>query len=416
MIDPAQVKWEPITPAGEAIVAAIAARQYNEHAVRLGAAPVKVPRSPLDSKPRPDSRYKLRSACELMNTEPIRWRIKGVIPEQGTGAIYGPSGSAKTFLALDMAMHLAGGAQWFGYRVRRCPVVYVCLEGEAGLSVRLKAYCERKGSIPEGVDFINQAVNLLDNKDLRDLVLAVQARYAGGGIVVIDTLNRAAPGMDENSSAEMGRVIAAAKVVQHAVGGLVLFVHHTGKDASKGLRGHSSLHAALDAAIEVSRSSDVREWSVAKAKDGLDGKSHQFKLEIVTMGLDNDGDLITSCVVQPAPGAPGVRSKPLTTTQQIGMDSFMTAAAANIDDGDRQEHAHLDQWREEFYRRSTGDNPDSKRRAFNRVRQELVELGRLVVADDVYRISMSSGISGTFAGHVPACPAPGTGTGRDTTL
>jgi hypothetical protein len=412
MIDPAQIEWGPITHGGEAMLAAIAAQQYNDIADRFGAERVKVPPSPLDSKPRPASRYKLQSAGELMQTEPIRWRIKGVIPEQGIGAIYGPSGSAKTFLALDMAMHLAGGAMWFGYRIRRCPVVYVCLEGEAGLSVRLKAYCERKGSIPEGVDFINQAVNLLDNKDVRDLVLAVQARYAGGGIVVIDTLNRAAPGMDENSSAEMGRVIAAAKVVQHAVGGLVLFVHHTGKDASKGLRGHSSLHAALDAAIEVSRTGDVREWSLAKAKDGQDGLSHPFKLEVVTMGLDNDGDLITSCVVQPAQGAPGVRSKPLTPTQQIGMDSFMTAAAANINDGDRQVHTHLDQWREEFYRRSTGDNPDSKRRAFSRVRKELVELGRLFVAEDVYRIPMGFGTSGTFAGHVPACP----GTGRDTTL
>lgn len=412
MTSAAQIDWPPITPEGEALMDAIAAQQYNRVASRFGAEHVKFARSPLDSKPRPDTRYKLRSAGELMRTEPIRWRIKGVIPEQGIGAIYGPSGSAKTFLALDMAMHLAGGAYWFGYRVRRCPVVYVCLEGEAGLSIRLKAYCERRGSVPEGVDFINQAVNLLDNKDLRDLVSAVQARYAGGGIVVIDTLNRAAPGMDENSSAEMGRVIAAASVVQQAVGGLVLFVHHTGKDASKGLRGHSSLHAALDAAIEVSRSGDVREWSVAKAKDGQDGVCHPFKLDIVAMGIDNDGDPITSCVIQPVQGA-GVRSKPLTPTQQVGMDSFMAAASANINDGDRRVHAHLDQWRDEFYRRSTGDKPDSKRRAFNRVRLELVELGKLNVADDIYRISMNSG---TFAGHVPACPAPGTGTGRDTTL
>jgi len=416
MINPAQIEWAPITPEGHAMLAAAAARQYKHIACRLGAERIKVPPSPFDSMPTPETRYRLRSAGELMQTAPIRWRIKGVIPENGIGAIFGPSGSAKTFLALDMAMHLAEGAPWFGYRVRPCPVVYVCLEGEAGLSVRLKAYCERRGTVPEGVDFINQSVNLLDAKDLRDLISAVQARYVGGGIVVIDTLNRAAPGMDENSSAEMGRVIAAAKLIQQAVGGLVLFVHHTGKDASKGLRGHSSLHAALDAAIEVSRSGDVREWSVAKAKDGQDGKTHPFKLEVVTMGLDNDGDLITSCVVQPAQGAPGVRSKPLNLTQQAGMDAFMTAAAANINDGDKQVHAHLCQWREEFYSHSTGDNPDSKRRAFNRVRKELVELGRLVVAEDVYRFPMGFGTSGTFAGQAPLCPAPGTGTGRDTTL
>ncbi len=63
-------------------------------------------------------------------------------------------------------------------------------------------------------------------------------------------------------------------------GGLVVLVHHTGKDATKGLRGHSSLFAALDAAIEVSRSGERREWILAKSKDGRDGSTHPFKLRV----------------------------------------------------------------------------------------------------------------------------------------
>ena len=63
----------------------------------------------------------------------------------------------------------------------------------------------------------------------------------------------------------MGQIIAAAKELQTFVGGLVVLVHHTGKDASKGLRGHSSLQAALDAAIEVRRDGDNRECSYHRA-------------------------------------------------------------------------------------------------------------------------------------------------------
>ena len=76
-----------------------------------------------------------------------------------------------------------------------------------------------------------------------------------------------------------------------------MLVHHTGKDATKGLRGHSSLFAALDAAVEVSRDGERREWKVAKSKEGQDGDAHPFKLQIETLGTDDYGDVISSCVV-----------------------------------------------------------------------------------------------------------------------
>jgi putative DNA primase/helicase len=76
-------------------------------------------------------------------------------------------------------------------------------------------------------------------------------------------------------------------------------VHHTGKDASKGMRGHSSLHAALDGAIEVKRDVQGRQWSAAKVKDGADDDAVRFKLSVVDLDFDQDGEPITSCVVAP---------------------------------------------------------------------------------------------------------------------
>jgi archaellum biogenesis ATPase FlaH len=384
MIEASKIKWGRDEALRES-VDAYTADKYNQIAKWTGANLLPVPTNVFTPKPRPDTRYKMKSAGDVLRSDPIKWRIKGVVPERGIAAIYGPSGSGKSFLVVDMAINIAKGADWFGYRAKSCPVVYVCLEGEAGLSVRLAAF-RTKGNIPKDIEFIDQPVNLLDNKDLRDLVQAIKANQMGDGIVIIDTLNRAAPGMDENSSVDMGYAINACKLIQQGVGGLVLLVHHAGKDATKGMRGHSSLHAALDAAIEVSRSGDNREWSVAKAKDGEDGKGHPFMLEVVDLGEDEDGDPITSCVIRPGTGA-GVKAKPLTPTQQIGMDSFMAAASATIGGGDQSVHAHLDQWRDEFYRRSTAGNPDSKRKAFSRVRSELVESGKLTVSADIYRFA-----------------------------
>ena len=262
-----QIKFKPLDPVQtRAMIQEAEDTRYNRIALRLGAQPLPVRRAP----PRPERRYKLRSADDLLHAEPIVWRVKGVLPEQGIGAIFGPSGCGKSFLAIDLAMRIAQGGEWFGHKVKRYPVLYVCLEGEAGLSVRVKAYRAVNGDIPRGIDFIDQPLNLLNPKDVRDLVAVITDRAVPHGVVILDTLNRAVPGADENSSVDMGNAIAAAKAAQQAIGGMVLLVHHTGKDVSKGMRGHSSLHAALDAAIEVRREGDSREWSVAKAKDGAD--------------------------------------------------------------------------------------------------------------------------------------------------
>jgi hypothetical protein len=118
-------------------------------------------------------------------------------------------------------------------------------------------------------------------------------------VLVLDTLNRAAAGMDENSSVDMGEVIAGMKALQAELGGLVLAVHHSGKDVLRGLRGHSSLLAALDCVVEVNRQEERREWSLLKSKDGEDSTRHPFRLDVAELGLDGDGWPVTSCTVEP---------------------------------------------------------------------------------------------------------------------
>jgi hypothetical protein len=244
--------------------------------------------------------FKLLSGADLCNAPPMRWLVHGVLPVEGLAALYGASGSGKSFLMLDIGCAVAGGeCDWFERRVTQAPVTYVCLEGEAGMGKRLQAWRQHhKKLIPDALRFITQPFDLL-GADVIDLSKSVIAGGGAGGLVILDTLNRAAPGADENSSVDMGNIIAAAKKLQNLVGGLVLLVHHTGKDATKGLRGHSSLYAALDGAIEVIKTDNRREWSVAKSKDDITGDAHPFKLEIVTTGLDDDGDEITSCVAVP---------------------------------------------------------------------------------------------------------------------
>lgn len=336
-------------------------------------------------------RYKLLSAAELRDLPPLSWRVRGVLPAQGLAALYGPSASGKSFLAFDMAAAIAEGQRWFDCRVTAAPVVYAALEGEAGFKLRVLAWEASRGrSLPDDLRMVLQPFRLTRPQDVADLCAVVPA----GAVVFIDTLNRAAPTADENSSKDMGEILEAAKRLQAATGGLVVLVHHTGKDTARGLRGHSSLFAAMDACIEVARDSDRREWKVAKSKDGSDGDAHAFRLEVVELGHDEHGDAITSCAVAPADEATAKQpGKPLTPRQTEGLQALYRAAAEYGEESadELSLSVHLEHWRAEFYRTSTADGADAKRTAFGRVRDDLVKLGQVTVTDDRYSVRAGDG-------------------------
>lgn len=252
----------------------------------------------------PRGGYKLLTSRDVRSLPPLRWRVKGVLPEKGVAAIFGQSASGKSFLAFDMAVAIAGGDEWFGCRVNHAPVVYVCLEGEAGFGQRVKAWeKENLRQLPDSLNMVLEPFKITQAQNV-DALASVVPR---GSVVIVDTLNRAAPNSDENSSKDMGFILEAAKRLHSLTQGLVVLVHHTGKDDSRGMRGHSSLFAAMDAAIEVKREGDSRRWLLGKAKDGIDGDSHPFRLKVVELETDEDGDTVTSCVVVPDEASAAIR-------------------------------------------------------------------------------------------------------------
>ncbi len=245
----------------------------------------------------PEHRFKLLGRDDLAALPPLEWRVRGVLPAVGVAALFGPSASGKSFLGFDLAAFIAEGRDWFGRRVKAAPVVYLALEGEAGFKLRAEAWEQANGrTLPPGLRLVLQGFKLAG--DVPDLAAAILAAVGAGAVVFVDTLNASAPGMDENGPADAGLILESAKALQRLTAGLVVLVHHTGKDASKGMRGHSSLFAAMDGAIEVTRDGDRREWKVAKSKDGADGEAHPFRLEPVNLAPDDEGEAVTSCVVR----------------------------------------------------------------------------------------------------------------------
>ncbi len=250
------------------------------------------------------------SASCLPFQRKMPWLIDDIFPLTGLACVYGASGAGKSFICLDIAAKVASGMKWFGHPTKQCRVIYICLEGSSGLPVRTAAWEKHHGiPFPEDVQFVVSPVAINSPADVLNVVNLIKV-WGGADVIIIDTLNRSAPGAEENSSSDMGKIIAGASALQKATGGLVLFVHHSGKESVRGMRGHSSLHAAQDAVLEVKRNEGgAHTVTLAKSKDGEDGISHGFNLVSVELETDESGKVDKSCVVEEIDGAVATKAQ-----------------------------------------------------------------------------------------------------------
>jgi hypothetical protein len=230
------------------------------------------------------------------------WIIRGVLPQAGLGVVYGAPGAGKSFVALDMAMAIARGRAWNERRTTPGRVLYVAAEGAGGMVARVKAYCKTH-ALDDVADFrmLRRSVNLTSDewKPLAEQVAGI----GGADVIVFDTLARCMAGADENNSEGMGRVINSCERLHAATGALILLVHHSGKDATRGARGWSGLKGAVDVEMMVDRleGTDLRVLSLTKQKDGDDSGDFYFKLTPVDIGKNDQGDDVPAKVLEYVP-------------------------------------------------------------------------------------------------------------------
>jgi hypothetical protein len=263
-------------------------------------------------------RFAVIPAHRFADRKPQRWIIRGVVPRAETVTIIGEPGSGKSFIALDLAGAVARGIPWRDHKVTPGRAVYVAAEGATGFRNRLVAYARHHNlSLDQlQIGVISEAPNLLKKDDARDLVLAVRA-FGSTDLVVVDTLAQSMPGGDENSGEDVGKVLGHCRAIHKHTGATVVLVHHVGKDKSRGARGWSGILGAVDAEITIDRDAAGREARISKMKDGEDGAVYPFRLNVIPIGEDEDGEVIDSCVVDHLDASSsGPRREPKSSTQK----------------------------------------------------------------------------------------------------
>lgn len=317
--------------------------------------------------------------------------VEGVLVDGAMSVIYGESTSGKTFYATDLGMHIACGWEWNGRSVEQGGVIYLAFEGSHGIRNRIAAFREAHDLGGRNIPFaiIPVSMNLLDPEaDTGKLIrtikhvacsLLVPVRW-----VVGDTLSRAMAGGNENAPDDMGALVTNGTRIQQETGAAMGWVHHSGKDQAKGMRGHSLLRAATDTEIEVvAEEGGQRTARVTKQRDMECAGEWPFRLKPVELGMNGRGKPITSCIVDYGGTAAARRGTAEGGTKSGGHArralEILTDLCAGSGivgfDGLPPDVSSVpaDWWRERFYERAMpGDKEDTKKHAFGRASNTLI--------------------------------------------
>ncbi|KEP67862.1 hypothetical protein DL1_18505 [Thioclava dalianensis] len=296
------------------------ARDFQDMDRELAAHRVDFPREKVISARAGEVRRRMVSLASIEPVLANNYMVKGWIDRNCLSMLYGPSNAGKTFVALDIAMHIASGQPWQGLRVNGGPVLYIAAEGGAGIRNRLAAIKRDRPEmanaaftlLPVGLDLHGQGDAMAVCEIIPDEKPA---------LVVIDTLARSMGAGDENTAKDAAMFVRNCDLIREATGAHVMVIHHTGKDEDRGARGSSALRAAVDNEIQV-----TADWEIIsrKQRDQEPPAPLNFKLRSVTLGLDEDGDPVTSAVVDVAE-PPKPARKPLKGKNEVAMQALYDA-------------------------------------------------------------------------------------------
>ena len=341
---------------------------------------------------------------DAIEDEPVEWLIDGVLVAGSFSALYGPPGSFKSFMALDIAEAIATGRSWMGREVKQTgAVLMLCGEGFGGVGARIKAikiHHQTEDGAP--IYVVRHQLNLRSSQeDFNALMLAVVTLVEETGVefklAIVDTLARAFGGGNENDSGEMMGFVVSMGKIQEFLKCALMVLHHSGKNAALGMRGSSSLLGAVDSELELLRFEDQMKGilTITKQKDGEQGT--RFGFEMVEVEIK---PLVKSLAVQASDEAIRLMSKNKGKNnsgkginQSIEMTSLETVVKSKgipkFIEGLQRMAVNLIDWKAEFRSKkgitdkSTSTEKSSFNKAWERAQKRLQESGEIDIRDEL---------------------------------
>lgn len=210
--------------------------------------------------------------------------IDGLLFMDSLSWIAGPSGSYKSFVALDIAARFASDdMDYHGLEIPyHGKALIIVGEGNSSYIDRVEAWEEWNGRPwPDDARFHNGPIQYGDPDSV-----AAMARYArdkGFNLVIFDTQAMCTVGMDENTALDMGVMVNAMSNMREATGGCIMNVHHFTKEGGS-MRGSGAMYAAATTIIVTERKGHelkltTKNEDQGKQKDAPERDDLLFKVE-----------------------------------------------------------------------------------------------------------------------------------------
>lgn len=244
---------------------------------------------------------RLLTPAQVRELLPPQTVVDGLLTMDSESWLIAVAGSYKTFVALDIAAHVAGGRPWMGRPVKAGPVLYLLAEGVGGLGKRVRAWEQRNGPMSTDMHFLTVPVQAGEEEQWAALVdLAVQMRPV---LIVLDTQARLTVGIKENDNTDMGMWVHAVGRLRRAAGGCVLVVHHVGR-SGQDARGASAIDGAQDSELKLTRTADKRVVLTTDKQRHLSDDA-RVELELFECALDDGGaSLVVGAPLSSVPPRP----------------------------------------------------------------------------------------------------------------
>lgn len=260
-----------------------------------------------ESAPVASDVYPLLTLDDIINRPPPVYLIARHIPEVSVGFLYSVPGAGKSFIALDIGLHIATGQpEWHGDKIGAEPdgvVLYIAAEGSYGFRNRVKAWAKAHGldGLPKRFLMIEKTIDFMAAEDIDKLLRTVRAAGVRPVFVVVDTVSRAMPGADENLQKEMTLFVRACDRLRDAFRCAVLGVHHAGKNGD--MRGSTVLLGAGDFVFKLDRENGrtIGHLHCEKQKDGPDGWHEPYSFESVALEAGESSLVVQRAAISVGP-------------------------------------------------------------------------------------------------------------------
>ena len=204
--------------------------------------------------------------------------IDGLLPSEVVSIFAGTPGIGKTFVALDWAIHIAGGIDWNEFIVQEPhDVVYIVGEGWSSIGDRIQQWEEKYGEeVSDRLHFVDGSAEHIDmSVESMEEYLRVKLKDLNPDLIIFDTFSMLAGIKSENDNAEVAKVFSRAHRMMRELNSTVMFIHHLNKDGRQ-IRGATSFLGNVDTAITANREKNT-DWFYLSTKSEDGGKQRDMK-------------------------------------------------------------------------------------------------------------------------------------------